>query len=105
MHRLRIGSESQANAEIDAETNRSDEIFAGNSADLFGDSQCRWYDRDTRLVSDAIVVDIEFPAVSHGGVDQSGRCRGQFFAGDEDRTFVGAAAQSLGAGERLLDSR
>ena len=37
VNRFRISRESQADAEIDAEANSGDEIFARNFADFFGD--------------------------------------------------------------------
>ncbi len=105
VHRFRIGRQAETDAEIDAEANRGDKIFAGNFADFLRQREGGGDYRDGRFISDAVVVDIELAAVAHGGVDQRRRSRGQSLAGDEDRAFIGSAAQSLRAGERLLDPR
>src|SRR5258706_6847055 len=105
MHWFWIGREAEANAEIDAEANRGDEIFAGNFADFLSQRERSRDYRDRRFVSDPVVVDVELEAVVHGGVHQRGRRCREFFTSDEDRAFVAASTQSLRASARLLDAR
>ena len=80
-------------------------VFAGNFAGFLRQCEGGWDDGDAGFVGDAVVVDVEFAAMTHGGVDQRSRSRRQFFSSDEDRTFITAAAQCDCAGERLRDPR
>src|SRR6267142_1046927 len=62
--RLGIGREPKADAQIGAETNRGNEVFAGHIANFFRRSQGGRDDRDARFIGDAVVVDIELTAVA-----------------------------------------
>ncbi len=105
VNRLGIGCEPKADAQIGAETNRGDQVFAGHMAHFFRRSQRRRYDRDARFIGDAVVVDIELTAVAHGRVDQSGKGGGKLVSADEHRALLTTTAQRPRAGQRLLDSR
>src|SRR5713226_487056 len=82
VNRLRIGREPKADAQIGAETNRGDQVFAGHVAHFFRRSQGRRDDRDARFIGDPVVINIELTAVAHGRVDQSGKGRGKLVSVD-----------------------